>query len=181
MRTFICPDIKVKPCPCCGKESLLWTSSADVESSDGEFPVLFWVQCSNEECGVRTLDSASYQDAIETWDRRPDRPKPAPDNSASTRMMQVSYEAFQLFNRKNADYGNSFSRCGIGGVMVRLMDKISRAIVVSRHSIQVQSETLRDTLLDLSNYALMGVILLDTGKTPSHGSCSPSHRTMEKN
>ena len=73
----------------------------------------------------------------------------------------VADEARDLFLRKNRDYGNSFQTCGVPGVLVRLLDKFQRAITVSRGSLSVKTESLRDTLIDAANYCLMGVVLLD--------------------
>ncbi len=85
-------------------------------------------------------------------------------------MVRVSHEAYRLFLSKNSDYGDSYARSGISGVMVRLLDKLSRAVVVSKTAVQIKTETLRDSLLDISNYALMGVVLLDSQKDKSNKS-----------
>jgi hypothetical protein len=74
----------------------------------------------------------------------------------------VQQEALQLFAKKNADYGDAFAQHGIIGVIVRMEDKLQRSISLSRRSIQlVNDESLRDTLLDLHNYAAMALMLLD--------------------
>ena len=78
----------------------------------------------------------------------------------------VQDEALALFSRKNADYGDAFAQYGPVGVLVRLGDKMSRAQSISRKGVTlVDEECLRDTLLDLHNYAAMGVMLLDE-RTP---------------
>ena len=79
---------------------------------------------------------------------------------------QIAYDLIQdeardLFQRKNKDYGNGFVACGVPGIMVRLLDKFQRAVTVSRGSLSVKTESLRDTLMDAANYCLMGVVLLD--------------------
>ena len=62
-----------------------------------------------------------------------------------------------LYARKNHDYGDSF----------HLGDKFSRFKTLSRISPtdstqqQVTDESIRDTLLDLANYAIMTVLELD--------------------
>lgn len=77
-------------------------------------------------------------------------------------MIQVQQEALQLFNKKNQDYGDAFATYGTIGVLVRLSDKISRAVSVSNSSVTlVNDESLRDTLIDLHNYAAMAIMLLD--------------------
>lgn len=77
-------------------------------------------------------------------------------------MDAVQKEAIELFSKKNADYGDAFATYGTVGVIVRMGDKIQRLISVSNKGVAlVDSESLRDTLIDLHNYAAMGVMLLD--------------------
>ena len=82
-----------------------------------------------------------------------------------TQMQAVQKEAFETFLRKNKDYGDAFATYGPVGVIVRIGDKISRLTSVSSSGVNlVQDETIRDTLMDLHNYAAMAVMLLDEGK-----------------
>jgi hypothetical protein len=77
-------------------------------------------------------------------------------------MVQVHKEAIDLFSKKNADYGDAFATYGTVGVIVRMGDKIQRLISVSNKGINlVDTESLRDTLIDLHNYAAMGIMLID--------------------
>ncbi len=77
-------------------------------------------------------------------------------------MDAVQKEAIELFRKKNADYGDAFATYGTVGVIVRMGDKIQRLISVSNKGVAlIDSESLRDTLIDLHNYAAMGVMLLD--------------------
>jgi hypothetical protein len=77
-------------------------------------------------------------------------------------MKAVHDEALELFRKKNTDYGDSFATYGTVGVIVRMGDKIQRLISVSKKGIAlVDNESLRDTLIDLHNYAAMGIMLLD--------------------
>jgi len=74
----------------------------------------------------------------------------------------VQLEARELFRVKNADYGDAFAKYGAVGVLVRLGDKIGRLQNITKHGITlVETESIRDTLLDLHNYAAMGIMLLD--------------------
>ena len=68
-------------------------------------------------------------------------------------------EALDLFIRKNADYGDAFATFGTIGVLVRIQDKINRAISIDKNKISLVDESLRDTLLDLHNYAAMALML----------------------
>jgi len=74
----------------------------------------------------------------------------------------VQLEALELFARKNADYGDAFADYGPVGVIVRMGDKIRRLSTVTNSGINlVNSENIRDTLVDLHNYAAMAVMLID--------------------
>ena len=63
----------------------------------------------------------------------------------------------ELYARKNHDYGDSFHTTfveeGLAMARIRLGDKFSRFKTLSR---------IRDTLLDLANYAIMTVLEMDT-------------------
>lgn len=77
-------------------------------------------------------------------------------------MQAVQKEALALFEIKNKDYGDAFANFGTIGVLVRLSDKISRAVSISKSSVTlVKDESLRDTLIDLHNYAAMAIMLMD--------------------
>jgi len=77
-------------------------------------------------------------------------------------MKQVQKTALELFIQKNADYGDAFAQYGIVGVLMRMEDKLHRFMSISKSGIQlVHDEGLRDTLLDLHNYAAMAIMLLD--------------------
>tara|TARA_B100000900_G_C20387853_1_gene637299 strand:- start:458 stop:823 length:366 start_codon:yes stop_codon:yes gene_type:complete len=76
--------------------------------------------------------------------------------------LKVHNEAFELFLKKNKDYGDAFAKYGPVGVIVRIGDKIQRLSSVTKNGVQlVNNESIRDTLIDLHNYAAMAVMLLD--------------------
>lgn len=85
-------------------------------------------------------------------------------------MKTIQTEVLTLFEKKNKDYGDAFANFGTIGVLVRLSDKISRAVSISTSSVTlVQDESLRDTLIDLHNYSAMAIMLMDekaTDETP---------------
>ena len=77
-------------------------------------------------------------------------------------MRRVQARALELFERKNRDYGDAFANYGTVGVLVRMEDKLRRSINISNTGIQlVNDEGLKDTLLDLHNYAAMALMLLE--------------------
>ena len=75
---------------------------------------------------------------------------------------RVQKEANELFRKKNTDYGDAFAKYGTVGVLVRMGDKIARLQSISKNSVTlVDDEKLRDTLIDLHNYAAMAIMCLD--------------------
>jgi len=77
-------------------------------------------------------------------------------------MKAVQQEGLELFTRKNADYGDAFAKYGVIGVLMRLEDKLQRAMSITKQGVTlVNDEGIRDTLIDLHNYAAMAIMLLD--------------------
>ena len=74
----------------------------------------------------------------------------------------VQLEARELFEKKNKDYGDAFATYGPVGVLVRIGDKIQRLQSIHKRGITlVEDEKMRDTLIDLHNYAAMAIMLID--------------------
>ena len=83
-------------------------------------------------------------------------------NNRIQQLTSIQTEAKQLFEKKNQDYGDAFADYGPVGVLVRIGDKLKRFQNIHSNGIQlVNDEGLRDTLIDLHNYAAMAVMLLD--------------------
>jgi hypothetical protein len=77
-------------------------------------------------------------------------------------MAEIQHKGLELFTRKNADYGDAFAKYGFIGVLMRIEDKIQRSLSITKNGINlVNDEGIRDTLLDLHNYAAMALMLLD--------------------
>jgi len=86
--------------------------------------------------------------------------KPPVDRVAQ--MVQVQQSALELFTRKNIDYGDAFAKYGVIGVLMRMEDKLHRSMSITKNGVNlVNDEGIRDTLLDLHNYAAMALMLLD--------------------
>ena len=77
---------------------------------------------------------------------------------------------WNVFCRKNHDYGNSFEKSldtfGLVAGIVRMNDKFERLVLLNDPSkdAQIASESLVDTLEDLSNYAAMAACWLKRKK-----------------
>jgi Ran GTPase-activating protein (RanGAP) involved in mRNA processing and transport len=84
------------------------------------------------------------------------------ENERVAQLIKVQTEALNLFKKKNTDYGDAFAEYGTIGILVRLGDKIKRLQSITKRGINlVEDEKLRDTLIDLHNYAAMGIMVLD--------------------
>jgi hypothetical protein len=73
----------------------------------------------------------------------------------------------KIYEQKNHDYGDSFHDTfveeGMAMARIRLSDKLNRFKKLSREGSEqkVNDESIRDTLLDLANYAIMTVMEMD--------------------
>ena len=77
-------------------------------------------------------------------------------------MKTIQNEALLLFTKKNIDYGDSFAKYGVIGVLMRIEDKLQRAMSITKNGVNlVNDEGIRDTLIDLHNYSAMALMLLD--------------------
>ena len=81
------------------------------------------------------------------------------------RHQQLCGELNELYERKNHDYGDSFhltyQKWGLPMEAIRLEDKLQRFETLIRAESRVKDENIRDTLIDLANYAIMTVMELD--------------------
>ena len=72
-------------------------------------------------------------------------------------------DIFDLFTRKHQSYGpDNISGTGFQGVITRLWDKINRLRRLTLTGIDnpLVDESVEDTLMDLANYAIIGLLLL---------------------
>ena len=84
----------------------------------------------------------------------------------ANRLEELMDELLETFVAKNKDYGDSFAdsfkEFGITSAVVRMNDKMNRIKSLSKgKDRQVKDESLRDSLMDLANYALMTVVEIE--------------------
>lgn len=81
------------------------------------------------------------------------------------RYNRVVDELRDIYVAKNTDYGSSFAdlfaEFGVLSTVIRLQDKVGRLKTLCKQEAQVKDESIRDTLLDIANYAIMSVMELD--------------------
>ena len=67
-----------------------------------------------------------------------------------------------VYERKNADYGDSFIKTfeefGLTSSAIRINDKTERFKKLIKQEAQVQDEIIKDTLLDIANYAVLTLV-----------------------
>lgn len=77
----------------------------------------------------------------------------------------ITAKMANTYRAKNHDYGNSFEQSldkfGLVASVVRLGDKMNRIESLTKKEAQVKDESIKDTLLDMANYAIMTVMWMD--------------------
>lgn len=81
------------------------------------------------------------------------------------RFIDLTLEMKNIYQNKNSDYGDSFGetyeKLGLISAVTRISDKTNRLQSLCINDQKVKDENIRDTLMDLANYAVMSVIELD--------------------
>lgn len=79
--------------------------------------------------------------------------------------MSITQDMTKTYAAKNHDYGNSFEgsldEFGLVASVVRLGDKMNRIKSLIKKEAQVKDESIKDTLLDMANYAIMTVMWMN--------------------
>ena len=77
----------------------------------------------------------------------------------------ITDEMFETFKAKNHDYGNSFAKlfkeCGMTYAYGHLAEKLERVKSLMKDEAKVKGEGMKDSLLDLANYAILTIMELD--------------------
>ena len=90
----------------------------------------------------------------------------ANENPKVIRHKALCDEINNLYAKKNHDYGDSFHQTyleeGMAMPRIRLSDKLNRFKSLTRKNTQqVEDESIRDTLIDLANYAIMTILEME--------------------
>lgn len=85
----------------------------------------------------------------------------------ANRFKKITDEMFETFKAKNHDYGNSFAKlfkeCGMTYAYGHLAEKLERVKSLMKDEANVKGEGMKDSLLDLANYAILTIMELDNG------------------
>lgn len=135
-----------------------------------------------EERSEMKMRADAYKKLLDTWKltcnvpssasenkkERLDVPKTAEEVLQEKRekiFRQICAEMISVYHDKNLDYGNSFGESveefGLTAAVVRIGDKYRRLKSLVAKQPRVKDESVKDTLLDMANYAIMTLIELE--------------------
>ena len=81
------------------------------------------------------------------------------------RFKEITDKMFETFKAKNHDYGSSFSNlfneCGMTYAYGHMAEKLERVKSLMKDEAKVNGESMRDSLIDLANYAILTIMELD--------------------
>ena len=93
------------------------------------------------------------------------------EKTSVEKFRELQDEIYELFQKKNSDYGDAFKENGSIGTLIRIKEKVGRLknfINIGPHGItykntlpNVVDESIRDTLMDFNSYSFMMLMLLD--------------------
>lgn len=78
------------------------------------------------------------------------------------KLADIAAEVVLLVLKKNADYGDAWQNQGVPGLMARVSDKMCRVDrLIDGREVLIESESLRDTLIDGIGYCMLGLLYLE--------------------
>ena len=81
------------------------------------------------------------------------------------RFKEITDKMFETFKAKNHDYGSSFSNlfkeCGMTYAYGHMAEKLERVKSLMKDEAKVKGEGMKDSLLDLANYAILTVMEIE--------------------
>ena len=96
-------------------------------------------------------------------------PSPKPSSDFNADVSAIAAEAAALLIKKHQDYGpdniNNAPGGAMNGLIVRLHDKMERLKTLITGNKTPKYESIEDTLIDMLNYALIG-LMVQRGKWP---------------
>lgn len=107
-----------------------------------------------------TLDSIDFISKLSAFTEQP--------TGDADAFRDITDGMYDTFKAKNHDYGNSFSElfaeCGMTYAYGHMADKLKRVKSLMSDEAKEKGESMKDSLLDLANYAILTVMELDKTK-----------------
>ena len=91
--------------------------------------------------------------------------KTANKKTDADRFKEITDKMFETFKAKNHDYGYSFHKifeeCGMTYAYGHMAEKLERVKSLMKDEAKVKGERMKDSLLDLANYAILTVMEIE--------------------
>ena len=91
--------------------------------------------------------------------------KAANEKTDADRFKEITDKMFETFKAKNHDYGSSFSNlfkeCGMTYAYGHMAEKLERINSLRKNEAKVKGESMKDSLYDLANYAILTIMELE--------------------
>ena len=91
--------------------------------------------------------------------------KAANEKTDADRFKEITDKMFETFKAKNHDYGSSFSNlfkeCGMTYAYGHMAEKLERINSLRKNEANVKGESMKDSLYDLANYAILTIMELE--------------------
>ena len=121
---------------------------------------------------VETLCNDNLRKCIESINQylkevHPKEGEPKADSKKEDvdRFKEITDKMFETFKAKNHDYGSSFSNlfkeCGMTYAYGHMAEKLERVKSLMKDEAKVNGEGMKDSLLDLSNYAILTIMEIE--------------------
>ena len=141
------------------------------DNNDADFSLDF-LDRAIESWVVETLCNDNLRKCIESINQylkevHPKEGEPKADSKKEDvdRFKEITDKMFETFKAKNHDYGSSFSNlfkeCGMTYAYGHMEEKLERVKSLMKDEAKVKGEGMKDSLLDLSNYAILTIMELD--------------------
>ena len=92
-------------------------------------------------------------------------PKAYSKKEDADRFKEITDKMFETFKAKNHDYGSSFSNlfneCGMTYAYGHMAEKLERINSLRKNEAKVKGESMKDSLYDLANYAILTIMELE--------------------
>ena len=125
-----------------------------------------------DSCVIETLCNDNLSKCIESINQylkevhpKEGEPKAYSKKEDADRFKEITCKMLETFKAKNHDYGSSFSNlfkeCGMTYAYGHMAEKLERINSLRKNEAKVKGESMKDSLYDLANYAILTIMELE--------------------
>ena len=141
------------------------------DNNDADFSIYFFDRAT-DYLVVEAMCNDSLRKCIESINQylkevhaKEGEPKADSKKEDADRFKEITDKMFETFKSKNHDYGSSFSNlfkeCGMTYAYGHMAEKLERVKSLMNEDAKVNGESMKDSLYDLANYAILTIIEID--------------------